>query len=72
MERWLSGWRALASLPKNWDSIPRTHVVAQNHLGLQSQGTPTLSVAFMGTRHQTYIQTKFAHIHKINNSMINK
>jgi hypothetical protein len=32
LERWLSGFRALAALPEDLHSTPSTHTVAHNHL----------------------------------------
>lgn len=38
----------LAALAENQDSVPRTHIITNNHLLVKLQGDPTPSLAFLG------------------------
>lgn len=52
LERWLTGYRALAALAEDTHSIRRTHAVAYKPPQLQFPGIWCPLVASMGPRHE--------------------
>ena len=57
--------RALAALPEDMGSVPRTHIVAHKWLKIQVQGIQHSLLAFMGTRYTARIDMHAGktHIH---------